>query len=251
MKVYTQEQKITYYQIDQKGTLSPAALLAALQNVAIAHADHLGYTLEEMEKRQCGWVVIHWHIAIEHMPKHLEQIRLDTWCSKCRGLQAERCYAIYDEKGTVLAKAMSRWVFMDFVKRKPATIPKEMIEAYGSNQPPAIEGEKFDMPKQQEGDVVGHQEFVVTRRDTDTNRHVNNVKYLEWALDDVPDEIYDDMTLKDIRILYRKECRKGDIVRTKTIIQPHPKGICGKQSITWIYHAEGDILAEAVLIWEK
>lgn len=248
MKGYTQEQMITYYQIDQSGRLSPAALLAALQNTAIAHADHLGYTLEEMEKRQCGWVVIHWHIAIERMPKHLEQMRLDTWCSKCRGMQAERCYSIYDQNGEILAKAMSRWVFMDFAKRKATVVPKDMIEAYGSNQTPAIEGEKFNMPKQKEGDVVGQQEFVVTRRDTDTNYHVNNVKYLEWALDDVPDEIYDHMTLKDIRMLYRKECRRGEKVRTETTVQPHE---CGKQSTTWIYNAEGDVCAEAALIWKE
>lgn len=248
MKGYTQEQTITYYQVDQKGRLSPAALLAALQNVAIAHADALGYTLEEVEKRQCGWVVIHWHIAIVRMPKHLEQMRLETWCSKCRGMQAERCYHVYDENGEILAKAMSRWVYMDFVKRKPTTVPQEMIEAYGNKQPPAIEGEKFDMPRQKEGDVVGSQDFVVTRRDTDTNRHVNNVKYLEWALDDVPDEIYDYMTLRDIRMLYRKECRRGESVHTQTIVQSHPMG---KQSITRIEHAAGDVLAEAVLIWEK
>lgn len=234
--------------MDQRGRLSPAALLAALQNVAIAHADTLGYTLEEMDKRQCGWVVIHWHIVIQCMPKHLEQMRLETWCSKCRGMQAERCYHIYNENGEILAKAMSRWVFMDFAKRKPTTVPKEMIEAYGNNQTPAIEGEKFAMPKQQEGDVVGSQEFIVTRRDTDTNRHVNNVKYLEWALDDVPDEIYDMMTLQEIRMLYRKECHRGDTVRTKTIVQPHA---LGKQSITWITNAAGDVLAEAALVWIK
>ncbi len=28
-------------------------------------------------------------------------------------------------------------------------------------------------------------------------------------MDDIPDAIYEDMTLKDIRIVYRKECLRG------------------------------------------
>lgn len=51
-KGYAEEQTINYYQVDQKGTLSPAALLSALQNAAIDHSDTLGYTLDYLEELQ-------------------------------------------------------------------------------------------------------------------------------------------------------------------------------------------------------
>ena len=70
---------------------------------------------------------------------------------------------------------------MDFAKRKPTNVPDDMIEKYGTNQPPAIEGEKFRMTPMPEGEPTAQQRFAVTRRDTDTNGHANNVKYLEWA----------------------------------------------------------------------
>ena len=50
--------------------------------------------------------------------------------------------------------------------------------------------------KQPAGRLICTRDFVVTRRDTDTNGHANNVKYLEWVMDDIPDAIYEDMTLK-------------------------------------------------------
>ena len=51
-KGYAEEQTINYYQVDQKGTLSPAALLSALQNAAIDHSDTLGYTLDYLAELQ-------------------------------------------------------------------------------------------------------------------------------------------------------------------------------------------------------
>ena len=83
-KGYAEEQTINYYQVDQKGTLSPAALLSALQNAAIDHSDTLGYTLDYLEELQCGWAVINWHIMVYRMPAHRETIRLETWSNKCR-----------------------------------------------------------------------------------------------------------------------------------------------------------------------
>ena len=69
-KGYAEEQTINYYQVDQKGTLSPAALLSALQNAAIDHSDTLGYTLDYLAELQCGWAVINWHIMVYRMPAH-------------------------------------------------------------------------------------------------------------------------------------------------------------------------------------
>ena len=245
-KGYAEEQTINYYQVDQKGTLSPAALLSALQNAAIDHSDTLGYTLDYLAELQCGWAVINWHIMVYRMPAHRETIRLETWSNKCRKMQAERGYYLFDEKGEKIADGMSRWIYMDFAKRKPTNVPDDMIEKYGTNQPPAIEWEKFRMPPMPEGEPAAQQRFIVTRRDTDTNGHANNVKYLEWALDDVPDEIYDGMTLKDIRVVYRKECRRGDVVHTKTFVEEKD----GEwETITFIFDEEETVLTEIAILW--
>ncbi len=248
LEKYAEEQKINYYQVDQHGYLAPSALLCALQNTALAHSDALGYTLDYMAEHACGWAVINWHIIIHQMPIHAQTIRIETWCSKLRKTQAERCFSIFDTHGTKLADSMSRWVFMDFDKRRISNAPTDMLESFGSTFPAAIENEKFLLPKVSENIPVATQQFLLTRRDTDTNNHANNVKYLEWALDDIPDEIYNHMTLKDIRIVYRKECLRGETICTKTFVHAVADG---QQTITLILDKAQNILAQAALLWGK
>ena len=55
-------------------------------------------------------------------------------------------------------------------------------------------------------------DIPVMRRDTDTNKHANNSVYIDWAMDGVPDEIYDNMDLAEVTVTYKKECRRGDTV---------------------------------------
>lgn len=247
-KGYEENLRTNYFQMDGKGRMSPAALLSTLQEAAISHSDRLGYTPSYLMEQEKGWAVINWHIQIHRMPVHPEEYHLETWSCRCRKMQAERGFYLYDGHGERMMEVMSRWVYMDTAKRKPANVPESMIQAYGEKQMPAIENEKFQMPKEpEEGTPI--QSFVrVTRRDTDTNGHANNVKYLEWAMDDVPDEIYDTMEARDIRIVYRKECRRGDLVELRTYVLDDPEG---KETRTFLLDEEGKTIAEAAVLWNE
>ncbi len=246
MQHHTEAISIKYHQTDGSGILSPTALLEILQDAAIDHSDALGYTLDYMAKHQWGWAVIHWHIVLLRMPAHAETIQVQTWSNKCRKIQAERSYIIKDGTGNPIAKAMSRWVLMDFAKRKPATVPDHMIANYGTDQIPAIEGEKYPMPKHPIGTLIGQQQFTVSRCDTDTNGHTNNVKYLAWAMEDIPDTIYQNMTLHDIRVVYRKECKRHDVVQTKTYLQQNDDT---QTILTFLTDIQNNILCEIQTLW--
>lgn len=56
---------------------------------------------------------------------------------------------------------------------------------------------------------------MVTRKDIDTNGHVNNTVYVDWAIDRVPEGIYEDYKLQEIAVSYKKECKKD--VKIKVI----------------------------------
>lgn len=243
---YQQTVKIRYDQVDSNARMSAAALLAALQDAAISHSDALGYSLAYMAEHQWGWAVIHWHIRIYRMPMHLETVCMETWSNKCRKMQAERSYFLFDGAGEKMVDAISRWIFMDVRTRKPTNVPEHMIQRYGSNQIPAIEGETFQMPTRPKEAPVAAQTLTVARRDTDTNGHANNVKYLEWVLEDIPDDIYEHMDIQDMRLVYRKECRRGDTLQTQTYVMDTPEGT---QTVTFLTDAADTVLAEIVLLW--
>lgn len=242
---YEEERQVRYFQIDSNGCMTPAALLSSLQEMAIGHSDSLGYTVQYNMEHNWFWSVVNWHLKLYRMPKYQEKIVLQTWSNKCIRFQANRSFCILDAEGNKLLDGESRWFFMDLLKRKPTNTPPEMLERYHAGQEPAIPDEKFLMPKVPEGELLCTRDLVVTRRDTDTNGHANNVKYLEWAMDDVPDEIYVDLSLLDIRIVYRKECLRGDTVTIMTYLKETEQG---KEVESFLY--EGDkVMAQVITLW--
>lgn len=243
---YEEKQKVSYFQVDANGRIFPSALLSDLQEIAITHSDTLGYTVEYLTEQQRGWAVLNWHLEINRMPKLRENIIIQTWSEKCRRMQAIRSYFVLDEKGEILIKGISRWIFMDLEKRKPTNISEEMIQSYYSGRESAIPGEKFFMPKQAADGEAAVRPLLITRRDTDTNGHANNVKYLEWAMDEVPDEIYEKLTLADVRIVYRKECMRGEEVLLKTYLSGE-NGV--HEVLTFITDRSHTVLAEVATLW--
>lgn len=242
---FWKEMQVSYPQIDGAQRMTPAALLAALEEVAIEHSDSLGYTVDYMQAQGWFWSVVNWHLQIGRMPRYGEKLTLQTWNDKFSRFQANRSFSITDAAGEQVLAGMSRWIFMDMAKRKPTNVPQEMAERYHSGQAAAIPEEKFFLPKEPEGALFCERELLVTRRDTDTNSHANNVKYLEWVMDDIPDAIYEKMELRDIRIVYRKECRRGDTVLVKTYLSDMP---AGKQAEAFLY-VENALIAQIVTLW--
>ncbi len=245
--VYTQKQKVGYSALDERGRMSSVALLFALQEIAIAHADSLGYTLDYLEKEQKGWAVVNWHICVHKIPAYKDVLSLETWCSKCRRLQAERSFSVADESGVLVAEAVSRWVYMDLEERKPANITEHMVQQYVSARKSALPNERFQMPKKDLAQKIAERDMEITRRDTDMNGHANNVKYLEWALDDIPREVYRSREIRDIRIVYRKECLEGDVVHRETYVKDTAEG---REFLTFLLNQEGHTLAELATVWQ-
>lgn len=243
---YEREQRVSFLQIDCNSCMTPSALLSAMQEMAILHSDSLGYTIDYMLEHGWFWSVVNWHLKLYRMPKYGEKIILQTWNDKFARFQANRSFYIFDEQGNKLLDGISRWVFMDMEKRRPANVPAEMPPKYHSGKEAAIPDEKFIMPKEAEGELIAERNVLVTRRDTDTNNHANNVKYLEWVMDDIPDEIYVGMALKDVRIVYRKECMRGDIVTVKTYVRATE---AGKVIDSFLYDGEA-VVAQVITEWE-
>lgn len=50
------------------------------------------------------------------------------------------------------------------------------------------------------------------RTSVDMNKHVNNVIYLSWALEALPDDEVREMDCLILDVEYRNECRRGDSV---------------------------------------
>jgi acyl-ACP thioesterase len=66
---------------------------------------------------------------------------------------------------------------------------------------------------EEEAQVAG-QAQVARRSDMDMNGHINNVVYLAWTLESLPDEVYDNYNLYEVRGRRRwRVGRKGEARR--------------------------------------
>ena len=51
---------------------------------------------------------------------------------------------------------------------------------------------------------------IQSKRDIDTNNHVNNLYYLDYALEALPEEVYNKFKFPNVEIMYKHEAKLGD-----------------------------------------
>lgn len=247
-KPFVDEFIVRSYDTDMNAVLSIQNVVKYFMETAIDHTDHAGYGLNRLADENRGWVVLNWIIKMYDYPKYRDSIRISTWAHRGNTLQATRFFTMKNEKGTTIAEAASRWAFLDLEKRHPVRFSSEMNDAYCCDQDPPFEPGSFSMPKENEVDLIAEKTLTVRRSETDTNGHANNVRYIEWASDEIPDDIYLNYLAEEIRVLYRKECRYGDIVTVKTyIIDDNDK----KLIITSINDDTGKNLCKISVLWTR
>ncbi|MFI3173711.1 MAG: thioesterase [Bacillota bacterium] len=242
-EVYELTCDISSSQVDAQRVLSPCALLNFMQEAAWKHSCSADYDAERLETESSAWVVLQWHIKILDAPKLWETVAVKTWCPKRKKMQTTRSFAV-ESNGVECIQANSVWVFFDTEKRAPKKIDDELANHYECNKPmPFPEPRIFKVDgTADEAHKHTTRAYQVMRSDMDTNGHVNNVKYLEWILNDVPDEIYDNNVLSEMKIVYRKECQRGDLLSLQTFVD-------GNVVTSHIYHSDGHKVTEFSTIW--
>ena len=239
---------VSYYAVDGRMNATLNAIMAYFQEIAIMHSNEAGYSIEKLAQQNLGWVITNYHIIIDKMPKCGQSLMLKTWSSSIKHFQAERSYTIEDEKGNIMIKASSRWVLIDLEKRSFASVNDDMEKAYKTGAPPAIDNEKYKMPKERES-LLSEFNIQVTRSQTDTNGHTNNTQYAAWANDMVPDEIYNNYSCVDFKIVFRNESKKGDKLVLKTYI--NKKSDKEAQIVTDFINSDESVICTAVFVYRR
>lgn len=208
---YIKTYEIYYHQIDCNMKVKPIDLMNLLEETAISHSESAGLGIDGMKNKGMAWVINRWNLVIEEYPKRNDFISIETWASFFGKSYAVREFCVKNAGGGIIAYASTLWILIDIKKRCPARVPAEYKELYGLCEEKMIENPfgamKWDFRPEKQG------YFFVRRSDIDTNGHVNNSKYIEWAMEHVPDHIYDNYFLYSLEAEYKKE-----IVRENKII---------------------------------
>lgn len=208
---FDKEFELRYFEMDKSGKASPITMMTLLQETAADHCYYAGHSLFSLMSENLGWVLLSGMMKMDRYPKYKEKIIIRTWLSKYKSIRGTRENIIYDEDYNIIGKAKGLWLFFDIEKRKPTKIPNYFKENWLSWEETSLDHDissKIDVIKS----AQYLKKFNVNIYDTDTNKHVNNISYLYWLLESIPQEIIDNYYLHSIDGRFLSETQYGDSI---------------------------------------
>ncbi len=177
---------VGYSDVDSNDKCRLSRILDFCQNIATIHSDGIGYGTKGMMDRGWAWLVTSMKIKIKKYPIADKEIECRTWSRGIKGILAKRDYELLDENGEIIIIGDSSWALFDLKEQKLMRAPQEMLDAYQKIDRSVFGGE--ELAKIRDNNIVEiEKEFVIGKRDIDTNHHMNNARYLDYVSEVLPD----------------------------------------------------------------
>lgn len=212
---FDKEFELRYFEMNKSGEASPIAMLTLLQETAADHCNSIGHSLFSLMSENLGWVLLSGVMQMDRYPKYKEKIIIRTWISTYHSIRGFRENIIFDENYNVIGRAKGLWVFYNIERRRPTKILKDFKEKWSSSEEVCIEHDitnKIEAIDSAESMI----EFKVNMYDMDTNKHVNNIRYLQWLMESIPEDILDNYYLYAIDGRFIAEAQYGDVIVSLT-----------------------------------
>lgn len=206
---YREDFTIRASEISPEGKATLPAIAYLLQEVAGNNALQLNFDISQLEAKNLTWILHRLHLQMDAFPEWRDTITIQTWPSGSDRLRAYRDFRILNSDGAEIGRSLSYWLMLDLKTRRPVRIPGEILEMAPKDIEHVLEVKKNRL-KVTLRKTNSPKTFHVRQSDLDMNRHVNNVKYIEWALATLDDP----QEIREIDIEFRSECRMGDSIKS-------------------------------------
>ena len=198
---HTEQFTIRANEVDTSGTLTLPAICTFFQEVAGNNAKALNFDITDMEKQNLTWVLQRMDINMHSSIKWRDTIIVETWPAAGDSLRAYRNYRIVDTNKQEIGHCLSYWMAMNLNTRRPTRIPQSVLDTRFEHRPHVSEVKRNKIkPFTNDGNK---KRIIVRRSDLDMNNHVNNVRYCEWMLETVSQDI--SQKIKNFEILFLRE----------------------------------------------
>jgi len=210
--VWIDEYPVYSFTVDIAGRLQVPVLCQFMQESAWHHARHMELGYEELLRRNLVWVLTRQIIQIDKHPHWQDTVQIQTWPTGCDPFFCYRDFHILNEKEEIIARASTSWSVINLATRRieptstyyAADRPRHSVQAFP--------GRTFEKIPQIEAGTEACR-FSVRYSDLDPNQHVNNVKYIEWALNNFDADFHRRHQISELEINYLAEAFYGDSIR--------------------------------------
>jgi len=211
-QIYTMDIHTRSYDVGALGTVRTSYIFRYLQEIAREHAAALGVSVLDLQQRGLTWYISRYHLQMDEYPGWGETLTLKTWPSERQTLFSLRDFEIYNGNKCI-GRATSSWVVIDLKTKRPVPPAKSLPEIH-NNPMRAVDDSFPSLPVPDEWET--EKSFTVRMQDIDVNKHVNNVVYIEWALEAIPDEILHTMQPAGVEVSFKGEAFYNDEIVTQS-----------------------------------
>ena len=204
-----------FYEYNNSGCLSFEVMLQMLENTALHHT-MLAH--DALVNEEAAWVLADWRVDIANRPRRGQKIHVKTWVhGRARSAAMTRDFLAFDDNGEELFRASARYALVDLKTKRLTRIGEELFDAYGVEQEIAFPADAPKLKAPEEYEFA--QPIFLRRRDIDYNGHVHNTRYIEFAVEALPEDAYRADAFSSFRVICSSSVEAGsrpEIRRTAT-----------------------------------
>ncbi len=212
MCVFKRDLKVKYWDVNSKSQLTSKGFIKYLQDVANEHSDEIGYGFKNITQTNLSWILLNWKVQIFKRPTVSDNIHIITWARVISRAISYRDFEVYDSNNNLICIASSKWALTNYSTHSLERISPEMRNAYGVLEKKVFDVDINEKIKEPENSSFAY-EYTIQRRDIDTNSHVNNLCYLDFAYEALPDDVYYNINSSTTEIIYKKEIKYKDKIK--------------------------------------
>jgi len=229
-------------------SISLPQLMTHVQEASLFHTFAIDGAFDYYDKMNWVWILTHWQVEIDSYPKVGDIVNIATWPVRFKGYFGERGFDVVDAAGNRMLSANSNWILLDRTTYKPVRPTEEICQKYGERFPFLLKKD-FTLPMSiADGfSPLSKHIYTTSRRDIDTNNHVNNVKYLEWMYCYIPEDIYQNYRACALKVAYKKETLLGEALEIRLMQRTTGDDI----EIFAVIEKNGYVATEIYTAWRK
>jgi len=234
-RTYVKRFPMYTFDVDVEGKARLPVLLDLLQDVAREHAALLKVSIFDLQAKGLTWVISRYHIRVPRYPVMGDTVEVRTWPSGKRGVFALRDFEARDGEGRLLLEATSSWLVVTLDSKQPVRMDTVFLdENILDRRAVADDFERLPSPVRTDREAS----FTALSRDLDFNRHVNNVVYVHWAIEGMPEDFLLTKRPAEVEIVYKDEVLYGDEVVTSVQLPDAGGTACLHQIVRKVDGAE-------------
>ncbi|WP_277630796.1 acyl-[acyl-carrier-protein] thioesterase [Atopococcus tabaci] len=244
-KKYSRPHQVRSYECDQTQKMTLPMLLNILMEVSGEQSRLLERGEEDMMKRGLGWIILQYTMDIQRMPRMGETVEVETQAVQYNKIFTYRHFTVYDKQGKTLVKVQTTFAAIDLEKRKMARITEDLIAPYEAPFEKRLV--RVAKPEPVDDDHAHTTPYRVRFFDIDSNRHVNNSRYVDWTLDALGQDFLTTHEMTHANIKFDKEVLYGQMIDSVCSVREEHGTVVTSHRI----QREGTTHCAAHFYWKK